>query len=89
MRLEDRQRMYIALPNYIELRQKNLSWFMRAILVDWMAHVCYEFSLKRETYHLAVAFTDKYLEKTTDLPKSDFQLAGAAAMFIASKLEEF
>jgi hypothetical protein len=68
------------------MRQKNLNWFMRAILVDWMMHVCYEFGLKRETYHLAVALTDKYLEKTTDLPKSDFQLAGAATMFIAAKL---
>ena len=59
---------------------------MRAILADWMIHVCYEFGLKRETYYLAVALTDKYLEKTSDLHKADFQLAGAATMYIAAKL---
>jgi hypothetical protein len=59
--LEQRQTKYVVQPNYIELRQKNLNWFMRAILVDWMMHVCYEFGLKRETFHLAVALADKYL----------------------------
>jgi hypothetical protein len=33
--------------------------------------------------------TDNFLIKSPHLPKADFQLVGAAAMFIASKLEEF
>lgn len=62
---------------------------MRAVLMDWMMHVCYEFGLKRETFYSAVNIADKYLEKTVDQPKSEFQLVGAGAMFIAAKLEEF
>lgn len=89
IRLESRQKFYNVQPNYIELKQKNFNWFMRAVLMDWMMHVCFEFGLKRETYYVAVAIADKYLEKANDLPKSEFQLVGAASMFIAAKLEEF
>lgn len=32
---------------------------------------------------------DLFMTREFNLPKSEFQLAGAAAMFIASKLEEF
>ena len=76
-------------PNYIELGQKNFSWFMRAVLIDWMMQVCFEFALRRETCYIALALVDNYLEKTRDVPKADFQLVGAAAMFVAAKLEEF
>lgn len=51
----------MAQPNYIECRQKYLTWSMRAVLMDWMVHVCYEFGLKRETYYIATALVDKYL----------------------------
>lgn len=40
-RLENRQKSYLAEPNYIETRQKNFTWFMRAVLVDWMMQVCF------------------------------------------------
>jgi hypothetical protein len=46
-RLENRQKSYLAEPNYIETRQRNFTWFMRAVLVDWMMQVCFEFGLKR------------------------------------------
>lgn len=48
-----------------------------------------EFGLKRETFHIAVNLLDRYLSKERGLPKSGFQVIGAASMFIASKLEEF
>lgn len=44
---------------------------------------------KTQTAHIALTLVDCYLQQTSDLPKSDFQLAGAAAVFIAAKLEEF
>lgn len=34
---------------------------MRAILLDWMMEVCAEFGLKRETFNLALNYTDRYL----------------------------
>lgn len=39
-----------------------------------------------QTFYLAVNLVDLFLSKEHNLPKSDFQLSGAAAMFIASKL---
>ena len=86
--LDSRQLYYEIDPLYIEKKQKNLSWIMRAILMEWMMHISYEFCLKRETLYIALVLVDGFFQGTTHLPKSDFQLAGAAALFIASKLEE-
>ena len=36
---------------------------MRAILMDWMQQVCMEHMFKRETYHLACYYVDRYLIK--------------------------
>jgi len=40
---------------------------MRAILLDWMMEVCAEFNLKRETFHLAVIYVDRYLSDTNNM----------------------
>ena len=61
---------------------------MRAILLDWMMEVSSEFLMKRETYHLAVMYVDKYLSKLTIL-KQELQLLGVTSMFIASKMEVY
>jgi len=45
--LDQRLVCYEIDPLYIEKRQKNLNWTMRAILMDWMMHISYEFKLKR------------------------------------------
>lgn len=76
-------------PLYIEKRQKQLSWSMRAILIEWMMHISFEFRLKRETFHIALTLVDNFFQATAHLAKADFQLAGAAALFLATKLEEF
>ncbi|KAM3142797.1 hypothetical protein pb186bvf_005181 [Paramecium bursaria] len=73
-------------PQYMQ-KQPNLNPMMRAILLDWMMEVSSEFLMKRETYHLAVMYVDKYLSKLTIL-KSELQLLGVTSMFIASKMEE-
>jgi hypothetical protein len=36
---------------------------MRAVLIDWLIEVCKEFSLKRETLHLAVHNFDRFMTK--------------------------
>lgn len=61
---------------------------MRAILVEWMMHVSHEFKLKRVTFYIAVSLVDNFFQSTSNLSKADFQLTGASALFIASKLEE-
>lgn len=39
-----------------------------------------------QTYHLAVALTDLFFTRCANIQKSDLQLVGAAAMYIAAKL---
>lgn len=42
-------------------KQQYITTAMRAILVDWMSELCYNFSLHRATYHLAVNYLDRYI----------------------------
>lgn len=60
---------------------------MRRILVDWLVQVHLRFHLIPETLHLTVFILDRILEKKI-IPKSDLQLLGISAMFVASKFEE-
>lgn len=46
--LDNRQNLYLVQPDYIEKKQKNFTWIMRALVVEWIMQVCYEYSLKRE-----------------------------------------
>ena len=62
---------------------------MRAILMDWMMHISYEFKLKRETTYIALTLVDNFFQAAHHLAKADFQLTGASALFTAAKLEEF
>ena len=49
---------------------------MRAILLDWLVEVCEVYKMHRETFYLAVDFLDRYLSKTSDMPKNRLQLIG-------------
>ena len=42
-------------------KQLYINSGMRAILVDWMCELCYNYSLHRVTYHLAVILLDRYI----------------------------
>ena len=61
---------------------------MRAILFDWMMEVCQEYMLKRETCHYSMHYVDKYLSRVRGVRKSELQLVGVTALFVASKVEE-
>ncbi|KAL9912260.1 G2/mitotic-specific cyclin-B-like isoform 1-T2 [Glossina fuscipes fuscipes] len=61
---------------------------MRPILIDWIYEVHVNFKLVTETFQLAVAIIDQFLQIVYDLPRSKLQLVGATALFIASKYEE-
>lgn len=61
---------------------------MRAILLDWLAEVCEDYSLHRETWYLAINYIDRYLMGTKFMPTRKFQLLGVTALFMAAKIEE-
>ena len=73
---------------YFQSKQQYLNQLMRSILLDWLMEVCCDFYFKRETFHLACNYIDRYLDAVPDIKKSDFQLVGVSALLIASKFEE-
>lgn len=83
------EHVYNISPNIFEAnRQPELSWKMRALLLDWMIEVSCEFKLQRETFYLALNYLDRYVDKVRFVDKKDYQLIGASAIYIACKIEE-
>ena len=50
--------------------------------------VCSELTLKRETFHLAVNYVDRFLSRNASVKKEEYQLIGLTCMYIAAKSEE-
>jgi hypothetical protein len=67
--------------------QKDINEQMRAILIDWLIEVHLKFRLVDETLFLTVSIIDRYLSKQI-IHRSNLQLLGITAMFIACKHEE-
>lgn len=65
------------------LKQPDISYGMRAILVDWLVEVVEEYNMKTETLYLAVSYIDRFLSYMS-VVRAKLQLVGTAAMFIAS-----
>jgi len=64
-------------------RQPDVTYSMRAILVDWLIEVAQEYKLQNETLYLAVSFIDRFLSLMS-VVRAKLQLLGTAAMFVAS-----
>ncbi|KAJ0061674.1 hypothetical protein NL108_005818 [Boleophthalmus pectinirostris] len=75
------------LPNYLE-KHPEITNDMRIILVDWLVEVAQEYKLCSETLYLAVNYLDRFLTSTMFIERGKLQLAGTAALMIASKYEE-
>jgi len=61
----------------------------RAVLVDWLVEVQLQFKLLQETLFLTVDLIDRYLAvKGSLISRSQLQLVGVSAMFLAAKIEE-
>lgn len=86
--LISREHIYTPDSYYLEKYQPDLTWTMRLILVDWMMDVCADFQLKRETFHYAVNYLDRFLSKVPRLSKANLQLVGTSSLHLASKMEE-
>jgi hypothetical protein len=67
--------------------QPEITGKMRSVLVDWLVQVHLRFHLLQETLYLTVSILDRYLQ-ADKVKRSQLQLAGVTAMFIASKYEE-
>lgn len=73
-------------PNYM-LKQKQLTYEMRSILIDWLVAVAHEYEIQEQTIYLSVNYIDRFL-CTMSVVREKFQLLGAAAMMLAIKVEE-
>ncbi|XP_063283813.1 G2/mitotic-specific cyclin-B1-like isoform X1 [Pelobates fuscus] len=72
-------------PNY--LQGQEITGNMRAILIDWLVQVQMKFRLLQETMFMTVGIIDRFLQESP-VPKSQLQLVGVTAMFLAAKYEE-
>ena len=77
----------LANPRYMVAVQHDLSFAMRAILVDWLIEVCQEYALHPHTLLLAVSYIDRFLS-LTPLDRSRLQLLGVSALLLAAKYWE-
>ncbi|CAM9521741.1 unnamed protein product [Lampetra fluviatilis] len=77
---------YRPRANYMS-RQQDVSHAMRAVLVDWLSEVVTQYGLQRETLHLAVGYSDRFLSRMS-VTRDKLQLLGAAALYVAAKYEE-
>lgn len=82
-----RENDYAPDPHYMDKKQSEINWSMRAILLDWMMEVSMEFGLKRETYHYAINYIDRYLTAVINVQKWELQLVGVTALYMAAKVE--
>mmetsp|Transcript_25443 Transcript_25443/g.35687 ORF Transcript_25443/g.35687 Transcript_25443/m.35687 type:complete len:538 (-) Transcript_25443:1469-3082(-) len=85
--MSKRQEQYQPKPHYLSW-QPHMNANMRAVLLDWMAEVCEEYHVHRETYHISVNYVDRFLTKCHSVPRDKLQLLGIVALFVASKFEE-
>lgn len=85
--LLSRDSHYKAKANYINNHPK-LKWNYRSTLIDWLMEISEEFAFKRDTFHYAINYIDRYLSKESNCEKKFLQLLGITSLGIAAKIEE-
>ena len=60
---------------------------MMKILFDWLIELHHKFEMRQETIHLTIDLINRMLSRV-QVCKSELQLLGITALFIASKIEE-
>merc|ERR1712038_1598856 len=71
--------------DYLATMQPELRPHMRRIVTDWMLEVCEDQEAGTEVFLLAVHYLDTFVSSTL-IRKSQFQLAAATCLLIASKM---
>lgn len=69
------------------LNQFDITFDMRAVLIDWIIDAHANWGLLPETLHLCISIIDRYISKE-QIQRNKFQLLGTTALFIASKYEQ-
>jgi hypothetical protein len=64
--------------------QREIQWFMRPYLIDFLIEAHAAFSLLRETLFLTINLLDRYCSSRM-VYKQHYQLVGCAALLIAAK----
>ena len=67
--------------------QKDINEQMRAILVDWIIEVHFNYNLKEETLFQTIWIIDTYLSHEI-IPRTKLQLLGVTSLLIACKYNE-
>ena len=75
-------------PNYGYMKNQNdINEQMRAILVDWIIEVHYNYNLKEETLFQTIWIIDTYLSYEI-VPRNNLQLLGVTSLLISCKYNE-
>ncbi|ORZ00369.1 cyclin-like protein [Syncephalastrum racemosum] len=85
--MRDSEAKILGNPRYADNEQHEVSWKMRAVLIDWIIEVHYIFELLPETLFLTCNIIDRFLSRRS-VALSKIQLVGLAALYIAVKFEE-
>jgi len=67
--------------------QSDINARMRAILIDWVAEVCWRYKLQSDTFCRTVGIIDRYMSKKA-VARGDFQLLACGAISLAAKYGE-
>ncbi|XP_035702311.1 G2/mitotic-specific cyclin-B2 isoform X2 [Folsomia candida] len=80
------EKKYPIKIRYLEGRLINSK--MRAVLLDWLVEVHYQFGFMPETLYMAAKTLDRYLQKERKVTRKQLQLVGVTALYVAAKFEE-
>ena len=83
---EEKESKFKINPSYFNF-QSDINNKMRAILIDWIIDVHLKFNFKQETLYITIFIIDAYLSMKR-IERSNFQLLGVTALFIACKQNE-
>ena len=84
--LLEKEKEHCICVNYMD-KQPDLKPAMRSILVDWIIQACTKFKVTDETQYYVVQYVDRFLSSEL-IERSNLQLVGICAIFLASKFEE-
>ncbi|KAI8850805.1 cyclin-like protein [Chytridium lagenaria] len=73
-------------PSYME-SQNEITWKLRKTLIFWLIEIHSEYDLRPETLFLTINFIDRVCSKRI-IPKTQYQLLGITALWVAAKYEE-
>lgn len=73
-------------PSFLAAPQCEIRAPMHQRLADWMLDMTEEWNCEREVFPSAVVYMDRFVAQHPHVPLSRFQLVGAAALHVASKV---